>query len=192
MLEIAAKDVVFHFNKKHLEDSTIPMWILKFKGESFYVNHVDCQTEWSTKETPDNAHTKGAIKIKHCLVTIDDENCATITKLTESDKKRLQNKDKGITRVLIYASRIREMLQTMANHNIKHSPVKAIRGGCGTAFFITEILAKSHLSMLTLAVDNSVFRIIKENEEYYEMYDNEKYPFVNFDNVEEFEDDQLY
>ena len=71
--ELACKDVVFHFNKKHLEDPSIPMWVLKTKGESYYVNHVDCNMPWSTKETPDNSHTKGSLKVKDCLLVIDDE-----------------------------------------------------------------------------------------------------------------------
>ena len=60
--------MVFHFNKKHLEDPAIPMWVIKAKGESYYVEHVDCMVNWSTKETPDNSHTKGSIKIKDCLL----------------------------------------------------------------------------------------------------------------------------
>ena len=63
---------MFHFNKKHLEDPAIPMWVLKTKGESYYVHHVDCNMSWSTKETPDNSHTKGSLKVKDCLLVIDD------------------------------------------------------------------------------------------------------------------------
>ena len=72
-IEFGCKEVVFHFNKKHLEDQTIPMWVLKTHGESYYVNHVDCEIPWSTKETPDNSHTKGSIKVKDCLLKIDPE-----------------------------------------------------------------------------------------------------------------------
>ena len=71
------KEVIFHFNKQHLVDSSIPMWVLKTKGQTFYVQHVDCQVGWNTKETPDNPHTKGAIKIKNCVLSIDN-NVATI------------------------------------------------------------------------------------------------------------------
>ena len=73
------KELIFHFNKKHLEDNNIPMWIIKAKGETFYVNHVDCQVGWNTKETPDNPATKGAIKVKNCMLTIDNGE-ATIVK----------------------------------------------------------------------------------------------------------------
>lgn len=54
------------------------MWVLKIKGNTYYVNHVDCKAPWSTKETPDNPSTKGSLKIKNCIVEIDDNNCATI------------------------------------------------------------------------------------------------------------------
>lgn len=80
-IEYACKDVVFHFNKKHLEDPNIPMWVLKTRGETFYVDHVECQIPWSTKETPDNPHTKGSIKVKDALLKIDEDNCAILTKL---------------------------------------------------------------------------------------------------------------
>lgn len=78
MIEIPAKTVVFHFNKKHLEDETIPMWTLKCDGNTYYVNHVSASVPWSTKETPDSAHTKGSVKFKRCLLRIDDDNCAEI------------------------------------------------------------------------------------------------------------------
>jgi hypothetical protein len=71
--------LIFHFNKKHLEDPSIPMWSIKAKGETYYVKHVDCALPWSTKETPDNPHTKGSIKIKNCTLTIDYLDNAYIT-----------------------------------------------------------------------------------------------------------------
>ena len=54
------------------------MWVLKTKGQTFYVNHVNSTVPWSTKETPDNLHTKGSLKFKNANVTIDDLNEATI------------------------------------------------------------------------------------------------------------------
>lgn len=80
-MKLQCKELIFHFNKASLSDPSIPMWVLKTRGETMYVNHVDCKVGWSTKETPDNPSTKGSIKIKHCLLTIDDENTATITEL---------------------------------------------------------------------------------------------------------------
>ena len=91
---------MFHFNKAHLTDQTIPMWVLKFHGETYYVNHVECNVPWSTKETPDNPHTKGSIKVKDVLVTIDDDNNANLKQLTVFDKIRLRNQKLGITRII--------------------------------------------------------------------------------------------
>lgn len=70
--------MVFHFNKASIQDPSVPMWVVKAKGETYYVNHVTATAPWSTKETPDNPHTKGAIKFKRVDVVIDDENCAEI------------------------------------------------------------------------------------------------------------------
>ena len=58
--------IVFHFNKAHLTDQSIPMWVLKHKGITYYINHLDVNPSigFSTKETPENEHTKGSIKFK--------------------------------------------------------------------------------------------------------------------------------
>ena len=70
-----SKDVIiFHFNKKHLQDPTIPMWVIKHKGKTHYVHHVDSEVGFSTKETPDNPHTKGSIKFKGQLTLIEEND----------------------------------------------------------------------------------------------------------------------
>lgn len=68
--------IVFHFNKAHLSDSSIPMWVLKHKGESYYINHLDVNSSigFSTKETPENPHTKGSIKFKGRLEIYEEDN----------------------------------------------------------------------------------------------------------------------
>lgn len=73
------EEIVFHFNKKHLEDSSIPMWVIKCKGETYYVNHVDVEpgVGFSTKETPTNNNTKGSIKFKAQLIIEENENIIT-------------------------------------------------------------------------------------------------------------------
>lgn len=73
--------VVFHYNKKHNEDATIPPYILKIKGETLYVHHIDSAIGFSTKETPDNPHTKGSLKFNGIL-TIIEEDGITIGKIT--------------------------------------------------------------------------------------------------------------
>ena len=69
-------EIIFHFNKKHLEDPTIPMWVIKCRGDTYYVHHVDVSpgVGFSTKETPNNPHTKGSIKIKGYLTLEQSED----------------------------------------------------------------------------------------------------------------------
>ena len=41
------------------------MWILKIKGQTYYVDHVIFENvTFSTKETPENLSTKASLKIK--------------------------------------------------------------------------------------------------------------------------------
>ena len=75
MLKIDKRtEIIFHFNKMHLKDASIPMWVIKAKGETYYVDHVDVESGvgFSTKETPDNPSTKGSIKFKAKLEIINN------------------------------------------------------------------------------------------------------------------------
>ncbi len=193
-IEYACKDVVFHFNKKHLEDQTIPMWVLKFHGETLYVNHVDCNLSWSTKETPDNSHTKGSIKVKDVLLQIDADNCATLSKLTLLDKIRLRNQKLGITRIIVKEGKDYWYFQEVIKQlKIKHSPFKGIGGACSSTFYVCDILDKKQFSLLSLAMsDTPSFRILMPNEGYYKWYDDPKYQSTNFideDDLYEYDED---
>jgi hypothetical protein len=143
------------------------MWVLKFHGETYYVNHVDCQVPWSTKETPDNTHTKGSIKVKDVLITFDNENCATISKLTLIDKIRLRNQKLGITRIIF--SWGSKMHTALAGNEFKHSPFKNVEGSCGTSFIICDLLKKEEATLAGLKYSD--WRILKPNEAYYQAYD---------------------
>lgn len=68
--------VVFHYNKHHNIDTSVPPWVLKVKGESIYVHHFDVlpSVGFSTKETPDNPHTKGSLKIFGKLKIISEDD----------------------------------------------------------------------------------------------------------------------
>jgi hypothetical protein len=167
-MEYACKDVVFHFNKKHLTDPTIPMWVLKTYGETFYVNHVECSVPWSTKETPDNPHTKGSIKVKDCLLTINDNNEATIAPLSLFDKIRLRNQKLGITRIIFTDHFFQKKLK---EDNIRHSPIKSMGGGCGTIFYVCDLLESAQVSFIGLK-HHGKFRVLQPNEEYYKAYDD--------------------
>lgn len=168
ILEIAAKDCVFHFNKKHLENPSIPMWVLKCKGESWYVNHVECNVPWSTKETEDNLHTKGSIKVKDCLLQIDNENCATISKLTLFDKIRLRNQKLGITRIM-WTNPVFEKI--LKGEGVRHSPFKRVYGACGTAYSVCDLLDGPQATMLSLKYPKT-FRVLMPNEPQYRAYDD--------------------
>ena len=60
------------------------MWVVKCKGETHYVNHVTSTAPWSTKETPDNPHTKGALKFKNVECRIENGE-AFITPVLQSN-----------------------------------------------------------------------------------------------------------
>lgn len=70
--------MVFHFNKASVTNPEVPPWVIKAKGNTYYVKHVDANAPWSTKETPDNPHTKGSLKFKNVTLAIDNEE-ATIS-----------------------------------------------------------------------------------------------------------------
>jgi len=146
------------------------MWVLKFHGETYYVNHVECNVPWSTKETPDNPSTKGSIKVKEVLVTIDEDNNANLTQLTFIDKIRLRNQKLGITRIMFKPhSEIHKALQAK---EFKHSPFKMISAPCTTTYIVCDLLKKEDVTFASLKYDS--FRILKPNEGYYQKYDEEK------------------
>lgn len=64
--------VIFHFNKHYLVDPTIPMWTLKHQGSTYYVDHLDSDVGFRTKETPDNEATKGSLQFKGYLSILED------------------------------------------------------------------------------------------------------------------------
>ena len=74
-MQINDSIIIFHYNKKHNEDSSIPPWVLKCKGQTYYVNHfdVDIGVGFSTKETPDNPHTKASLKFKGNLEIVEKD-----------------------------------------------------------------------------------------------------------------------
>ena len=71
------REIVVHYNKKHNQDQSVPPWVVKTKGKSYYVNHIDVSegVGFSTKETPDNPHTKGSLKFKGKFkIIVEDGN----------------------------------------------------------------------------------------------------------------------
>jgi hypothetical protein len=74
---------------------------------------------------------------------------------------------------------------------IKHSPIKRFSGGCGSAYWVTDILRETDMTMLRLSVDKpNMYRIISPNESLYKMYDDPHYaathdPDVNDEDLDE-------
>ena len=171
MTELLCKSVVFHFNKKHLEDSTIPMWIIKARGKTFYVNHVDCNLPWSTKETPDNSHTKGSIKIRDCVLTIDQDNCATLTTPTQSQRERLSKQAPPVR--IIFGSLFKQSFDTVCTrYQIKPDRKMEILGSCGNSFWVVQLADYENLSILILSMPAHSIRELMPNEEYYDVLEH--------------------
>lgn len=143
------------------------MWVLKAHGETFYVNHVDAQVPWSTKETPNNAHTKGSLKFKKCKLTIDEDNCATLSKLTILDRKLPTPADKPTRILAAYWGDIHKALKA---DEYKHSKIKEVSGGCGSSFIICDLL-DSRQTLLAGIKYAGKFRILSPNESYFKLYD---------------------
>lgn len=73
----ASERVVFHYNKAHNQDQLIPTWVVKSKGQTFYVHHLDSNVGFRTKETPDSDHTKGSLQFKGKLKIAVDNGTVT-------------------------------------------------------------------------------------------------------------------
>lgn len=160
-----------------MEDPTVPMWVIKAQGETYYVEHVTCSVFWSTKETPNNSHTKGSIKIKRCLITIGDDNVAIIEKLSLSDIARIK-KNKSVRLITSYTGRLQEVLKGLPH--LKRGPLKEVHGGCGTEFVIFDLFDKEQLPLLLLAwpLQPGSLRVLMPNEKYYDRYDD-KDAYIN-------------
>ena len=69
--------IVFHFNKAHNQDQSIPPWVVKTKGQTHYVHHFTSEVGFSTKETPDNPATKAAIQLRGTLTLYHEDGITT-------------------------------------------------------------------------------------------------------------------
>lgn len=69
--------VDFHFNRASNEFSALPMWVVKAKGKTYYVDHVDANAPWTTRERPD-ASTRGMMRFKKCRLVLRADNTAEI------------------------------------------------------------------------------------------------------------------
>jgi len=76
--------IVFHYNRKHNEDQTIPPWIVKTRGMTYQVHHFTSEVGFTTKETPDNPSTKGSLQLRGFL-TLKHEDGITSAMITEKE-----------------------------------------------------------------------------------------------------------
>lgn len=153
-VELYCKELVFSFNKKHLEDASVPMWVIKAKGSSYYVNHVTCDAPWSTKETPTNAHTKGAIKVKQVLLKINSELDAHISVMSDHDRDKLETltqPDPGCRITWLNHDHV-EISNYIRAQKIKHEPFRLIHGSCGSQWKVTHLKHEADVTSLDLAL----------------------------------------
>lgn len=174
---------MFHFNKKHLEDPSVPMWVIKAHGVTFYVDHVSAEIPWSTKETPNNNHTKGSIKFKQCKLTIDSDNCATVGKLGLFDHNLPHPKNNA----RIIARDGSQFHEALTRGEFEHSKIKTIEGACSTEFIVCDLLDKDEVLLAGLKYAGQ-FRIMTPNEHYYQEYDKTT-DYINENYDEEYEGD---
>lgn len=78
-LQVEGKNIDFHFNKKSMEFDFVPMWVVKARGKTYYVHHMECQAGFTTRETPDHPSTKGSLRVKRGTLSIDAQGSATIS-----------------------------------------------------------------------------------------------------------------
>lgn len=76
ILLINMKDerIIFHYNKAHNQDPNIPQWVIKHKGKTHYVHHIESSIGFKTKNTPDNDHTKGSLQFKGKIEIVEEKN----------------------------------------------------------------------------------------------------------------------
>jgi len=162
------------------------MWVLKSHGVTFYVNHVDANIPWTTKETPDNPSTKGSLKFKDCKLGIDRDNNATLSKLGILDKRLphpfIANR--------VIASRNSQFYVALKTDEFQHSEIKYVSGGCGSSFVICDLLDKNEALLAALKYAGQ-FRMLTPNEKYYFDYDTAEIIY-EYDDEDLNNDDDLY
>ncbi len=72
------RNIDVHFNKVSLQFPFMPKWVIKAKGRSLYINHIEAAIPWSTREL-DSGSTRGMIRFKRANVGIDADGVAHLT-----------------------------------------------------------------------------------------------------------------
>lgn len=72
------RNIDFHFNKGHAEFPFLPLWTIRAKGRSYYVNEVTFDAPCTTKERASGS-TKGVLRFSRGNVMIDKGGKAMIS-----------------------------------------------------------------------------------------------------------------
>jgi hypothetical protein len=72
------RNIDVHFNKISIQFPFMPKWVLKTKGKTYYVTHIDAKVAWSTREL-ESGPTLGMIRFKRANISIDQEGTALLT-----------------------------------------------------------------------------------------------------------------
>jgi hypothetical protein len=81
-LTLEAPSIDFHFNKGSIEFPFLPAWIVKCKGKSYYLHHVDFDCLGTTRETPEHPSTKGSMRFRQCSLELRADGTASIKRKT--------------------------------------------------------------------------------------------------------------
>ncbi len=76
-LEMKSKRVDFSYNRGHNEFPFLPRWIVKMKGKTYYVDHIDSKVGFNTRELEEGS-TRGMLRFNNCLISISADKVATI------------------------------------------------------------------------------------------------------------------
>lgn len=78
-MTIEARVADFHFNKAHIAfPEILPRWMIKANGKTLYIDHLDSQVGFSTREL-DEGSTLGMIRFRNVSMTIDESGTAHLT-----------------------------------------------------------------------------------------------------------------
>ena len=173
-VELACRDIIFSFNKAHIADATVPPWVLKTGGRSWYVNHVNCTLAWDTRETPNNNHTRGSIRVKNALLSIDDNNVAVISELTDQHRQRLNNQKLNYQRVAWTQHSHDRVVSYVEQTDVAHTEIRLVYNpGCGSSWYVCDVMHAHDVTMITLALQGHLWQV-NPNTWQYQGYDCEE------------------
>ena len=72
------RNVDFHYNKGQIQFPFLPMWTLRVKGKSYYVDEVEANVPWTTRARASSS-TKGVLRFSKCRIVISKNKVAMIS-----------------------------------------------------------------------------------------------------------------